>query len=386
VKTSERCWQIALAIAAIIGIAVRVWLIIETPYNTPPHALQLSAYNDEAAHVNYTSYVLQHTALPTSATPITEWQDGKHSTFENYQSPLYYIIHAALCKVFGLTEDVGVAKVGRWLALIMFGILLVTAWKIGAGLNSDLSAIAIPFAIFLLLSGVFVRFSTLAGNESAAWLMAGLIVLSYLRALKLDTIRPVLVVTALFVAGLYVKLSLLLLSPLALHILWVHFRLHPARALLISSFAALALSPLAWRNLTQFGALVPLDAGFGDSSWRLIGFDTMAYFARSSVFPFSEFWQGWKGVILMLPASALLTFVLISALAKWRLAPVVVLSLGLTIAAYLWLNSRYDQAEARYLFVAWPAFLIGIGSLPAILRSPWILLTAFTLPYLLFVV
>ena len=140
-----------------------------------------------------------------------------------------------------------------------------------------------------------------------------------------------------------------------------------------------------WRNVHSFGSLLPLDAGFGAAHWRVPDLLSVSYAIRSFFFPWHELWRAAVGLTLMAPLMLMACAAVVSRTqwhALWR-APVLIAALILTFIAYLGLNLRYDQAEARYLFAAWPALAV-LLSLPLRTQAArWVLVVASLLPYAL---
>ena len=74
----------------------------------------------------------------------------------------------------------GIAATWRWLSLTYMSLLFLVAVAITSELSRFVSIESRSILLmFLALSGVFVRFSTLAGNEMLSWLMLGWIVMAY---------------------------------------------------------------------------------------------------------------------------------------------------------------------------------------------------------------
>lgn len=378
---ASRSWVWSLIV---IGLALRAYLIFVTPYHVPERIGELSAYNDEPAHVAYTLHVLETGKLPGAGEPITKSLHAVRPTFENYQSPLYYIVHSAACRSVGVSTERGVMLVGRLLSLICMAGLVWTAYAISRQLRMNVQQWTIALTVFAL-SGVFARYSTQAGNETLAWLFAGLVVLAVLRLRERTHARPLYAMAILFVLGVYAKLSLLILLPLLALALFSAAKTLPRSALIAAAFIAIGISPLLIYNAATFGSAIPLAAGFGDPAWRLPTSDTLLYLFRSSIFPWSEFWQSWLGLLLMLPALCVFAWLAYRTFfpgsSLWCS-----LLLSSAVLAYLWLNMRYDQAEGRYLFIAWPALLPVLRSLAFRPSGPLLIAAAFTLPYLLFVI
>ncbi|MCB1059566.1 MAG: hypothetical protein KDB65_05005 [Calditrichaeota bacterium] len=376
----------AVVAALLIGLVLRVAFLIETPFNQPEQPGRLSAYNDEAAHVGFTKHILETGSLPRHAAAITSVTHGELPTFENYQSPLYYIIHASICKALEISESKTVALVGRALSLLFMLLLFLVGIKItsvlGRGLDVRTTSL---FAVFLALSGVFVRFSTQAGNELLAWLAIGWMTWAYLEHERYTSARNLAWLMIAFILGLYIKLSVLLVFPLIVLAIRRCRATSTSRSLIGAAYLVIGVTPLALYNYFTFGSVIPLAAGFGESSFRIPGFESLFYAARSAVFPWSELWQHWKGLLLFTPALAVVVGVVSGIFASVRDSKWALPIFSVVLAGYVWLNFRYNQAEARYLFAAWPAFLIGIEHSFVRRMSPWLLAAVLLIPYTLFV-
>lgn len=380
-------YRTPVLIALVLGLILRVALIIATPFNEPERVGKLSAYNDEPAHVSYTSHIVSTGTLPRSISPVSQSSRGSLPTFENYQSPLSYILHAAVCKPLNVKSADGIAATGRWLSLAYMSLVFLVAVAISRELSRFISVESRSILlIFLALSGVFVRFSTLAGNEMLSWLILGWIVMAYVFHDRYESARNFYWLIIAFILGIYVKLTVLLLAPLLALALARTYSTNRSRAIIGSVYVFVATIPLAAYNYYVFGGPIPLSAGFGDPVMRLPDLEKLLYVSRSTVFPWSELWRNWVGLALFTPALVTLGWVGLGIVKKMRDIPWAFLISLSSMAGFLWLNLRYDQAEGRYLLVAWPSLIIGIEALPHKLRSPWLWLIILLLPYLLFVI
>ncbi len=373
-------------IALTVGIILRVAFVLATPFNEPAQVGNLSGYNDEPAHVEFTNHIVHTGTLPRAISPITESPHAGLPTFENYQSPLSYILHAIACKPFNAKSARGIAEVGRWLSLLYMTFLLLVAASISSELGRSVSETSrAVFLILLSLSGVFVRFSSLAGNEMIAWLLIGWIVWAYLSHQRYQSSRNFYWLIIAFIIGLYVKLTILLFAPLVALAIAKTYSAHRSRAVIGTLYVLTACIPLTAYNYFVFGSPIPLSAGFGEPHLRVPDLNALLYVARSSVFPWSELWKNWIGFALFLPTLIALEWIVMGIVKKMCEASWAATISVVSLAAFLWLNLRYDQAEGRYLFVAWPALIVGIEALPNKLRNPWLWLIILLIPYLLFV-
>lgn len=376
-----------LLFAIVFGLLIRIYLILFAPIEGSFTPGVLSAYGDELAHVEYTRHIIETGALPSKIVPITKASLHDQPSFENYQSPLYYIIHGTICRGLSVTSVYAVAMTGRLLSFACMLLVIIVGLKILDALGKSISIVTrINAILFLVLSGVFIRFSTLAGNEMLAWLMSGCVILAFLKYRQFRSTRYLNLLAFTFVVGLYSKLTVLVLSPLILALLIQSFRSGKRRESIIAAmFLVFMTAPLFIYNTYTFGSPVPLSSGFGEPTIRVPNFDSLLYAVRSSVFPWSELWRNWIGLMAMLPAVLLVFMVSLlvfrqSNEQKWTKI------LGISgIAAYVLLNVQYDQAEARYAFISWPAIVAGFQGLPKFAASPWLIAISLILPHILFV-
>jgi len=370
--------------ALIVGVALRVLLALITPVGEASEAGRLSSYNDELAHLNYVRHVLESGRLPDRVESIEAAGALERGVFENYQPPLYYALVAATCRLAHAHDLAAVARVARLTALVCSLLLLWILLRIIVELSLEKSQL-VAAVVFCALNGVLVRFASTAGNDSLFWLCAGGMVLAAMRMPRhASGLGDFLVFGAFAVAGLYTKLSALILLPLPFFVLGNRApRRRIAEGVVLTVLVLAAAGPVWWRNVHSFGSLLPLDAGFGAPHWRLPDLASAGYAIRSFFFPWHELWRGAAGLTLMAPLMLMAAAALLQP-RQWhalRRAPVLLAALILTGVAYIALNLRYDQAEARYLFAAWPALAV-LLSLPLRTETArWFLVFVSLLPY-----
>ena len=372
--------------ALIIGVALRVVLALVTPVGGASEAGRLSSYNDEIAHLSYVRHVLESGRLPEQAESIQAQGALERGAFENYQPPLYYAVVAAICRLAGQRDLAELALVGRLTALVCSLMLLWILLRIATELSLEPERVAAA-VVFWALNGVMVRFASTAGNDALFWVCAGGMILTALRMERSDSgLRDFLSFGAFAVAALYTKLSALILLPLPFLALGHNRRGRWFMQCVVMMLLILAAAGTVWwRNVHSFGSLLPLDSGFGAAHWRVPDLLSVGYAIRSFFFPWHELWRAAIGLTLMAPLMLIACAGVVSRTqwhALWR-APVLLVALILTFIAYLGLNLRYDQAEARYLFAAWPALAV-LLSLPLRTQAArWVLVVASLLPYAL---
>lgn len=378
---------IPLGIALASGIILRIYFALATPIASEATPGHLSSYNDELAHGNYALHLLETGRLPQNVESIEAEGALSRGNFENYQPPLYYLLVAGLSASLGKSLLSDVILVGRFLNVVLFFGILVLFILIAKELA--LPSISISLGVmFLSLSGVMVRFTSTATNEALFWLFGGIMLWTALKMWHSGIwLTSATVFFASSVAALYTKLTAVLLLPLlALALL----KQRKARTIFLVGMASVLIVivtlPLWFRNLHEFGSIFPLAAGFGSPQNAAPGVGFLTYALRSFVFPWQEFWRGWMGLALMLP---FFLYLFVSAAGKRVITtlvrePVLSAALLLTCVAFLWLNVRYHQAEARYLFAAWPVLALLFIGMADRLRAPLLLFMTLLLPYALF--
>jgi 4-amino-4-deoxy-L-arabinose transferase-like glycosyltransferase len=378
-------WPPLLA-AVIIGWTLRLFFALETPVGSDSVSGKLSSYNDEIAHIHYTEFVLDYSKLPAQVEAITDSNALSRGHFEYYQPPLYYIFHAGVQSLFGKITPVAVQLSGRLLNIFL-GFALLFAFYFIAREISLSSVEAAAGLIFLSLSGVLIRFQSINSNDVLFWLFSAGIFWSAARLVNHGSRWSVWLSFILFSAlALYTKLSALILLPLPL--LLVFMRRGPRIMLYwILSILGIALLTLpVWlRNVSDFGSILPLEAGFGAAEWRVPDLNALTFAIRSLVFPWSEFWRGITGSVFIVIPLALFIFVKAAHQSRTNESDSVIhFGLLLTLLAFLWLNTRCDQAESRYLFAAWPSLTLLVSRSIGSALGLWILIAALLMPFLLF--
>jgi hypothetical protein len=374
-------FSLPVLLALVISIALKIGLIVLTPVGVASSAVNLSSYNDELAHVHYSSHLLETASLPAQSEAIDVAGAIARAEFENYQPPLYYALTAGLCKVARIRSAKGIALIARVLNLLLS--LCCAVIGIALARRSGLSVSAAGAGLIVIsLNGCFIRFGSTATNDMLLWCASGLLFLLTLRWIEDSSLGTVLQWITVAVIGLYTKLSIIVLFPLLTLILF-RKKSRGIVAVSLALFIPLVLAlPLWYRNLTQFGSLLPLSAGFGTPHFRLPGLETWIHAARSFFDPYQELWHERIDIALMVPL--LLFFLLtLSSMRGWpsRFRRPLIFAALLSLSAFTLLNMNYSQAEAKYLFVSWPAWMF-FFAMPALAapRGHWLLLGASLLP------
>jgi hypothetical protein len=373
--------------ALVVGLTARIVLVAFTPVAGPGIQGRLSSYNDEIAHGVYAFHIVTEGRLPVSAGSIQDAESLSKGGFENYQPPLYYLATAGLARLIGTADFNSIVLIGRlinvvlWLGLI--GVLLGIAAQLKLGVTSTGTGV-----IFLALSGVFVRFTSICSNDALFWLVSGALLWSLLRVRDRGLSAVNLSVLGLLLTiALYSKSTSLLFVPLILFVMHRPFALRSLFAVSIMLGAVVVLTLPVWlRNVRDFGSMLPLSSGFGTATWHVPSGSFLKFASRSFVFPWTEFWSGAVDLVVLLPFVVLLIMGLVVALKAGGALrnPALSGSLIMAISAFIWLNAQYDQAEGRYLFAAWPALALAwpSSSRPAML---WLVVAAMLAPYSLFI-
>lgn len=376
-----------LWIALAAGLILRLFLILWTPVGGDAEPGKLSSYNDEIAHAKYVHYVLHYRTLPSHEESIQEPGALQRGLYEYYQPPLYYVFVAMVADTLDCRELTRIVLLGRVLnSLLFIALLWLFIWLSRALHQTALETTS--GMMFLSLSGVLVRFTSIATNDALFWLLVGGVFISLIHLSRNPkSLWSLCAFSCLTAAALYTKLTALFVLPLLVVSVWQRLS-RDVLWKISGTFALIALITLPiWnRNILMFGSWLPLTSGFGESAWRIPGLDFLSYAARSFLFPWSEYWGGLIGLpLLLVPTVFFISRILVAR--SWKILytyRVFIWSGLLIMCAFLWLNMRYDQAEARYLFAAWPALSLLLATSIRTRNQQWFFLSALLVPYLLF--
>jgi 4-amino-4-deoxy-L-arabinose transferase-like glycosyltransferase len=380
-----------VGVAVCVGIALRVSFLLLVPFEGESETGKLSAYNDECAHFNYIRHLIEERRLPSTGISLQESGVTATATFEHYQPPLYYLVCAPAVALWQRINP-GTSYLAARIVSFIAGILLLPL-VFSIGMRFGLSRlIATSAVIATSVLGGLVRFSVLVSNDAFCWLFAGLAIYFWLRAE--DDSSPLyywLLWCFAVIAGLYTKLSILLLLPLPVICSLLQRRWQRAfRWLVLTAIALIATLPIWVRNVQAFGSLLPLSAGFGEAKVASTApLSVLAYALRSFLFPWQEFWGGWPGALIIVGILLMCLYLIISSRARFGdlRHPIQLVILWIAaIVGFAWLNLHYFQAEGRYLLISWPAWMVifAVGA-----RTParqWVLFAALLAPYLLFLI
>jgi MFS family permease len=377
-----------LYVAVAAGIVLRVLFLALSPLEGDSVVGRLSAYNDESAHFHYIMHIANHGNLPGKGDSIPE--DAKAATFENFQSPLYYLLCTPFVALWQSVNPSAGYFAARIISLIASIALVPLAFSIARMFGFEQTAAASAAMVTAIL-GSFVRFGSLVSNDALCWLFGGLAVYFWLKTERdAPTSRHFLLWSLAMIASIFTKLSALLLLPLPFLSSVLERRWRQSLRWLLCSLVVLAAALPIWlRNIQDFGSLLPFAAGFGEpgagqASWLSVA----AYAMRSLFFPWQEFWGGWLGGLIVLASILVCAYLTLSSIHQFKSLrfPVDYLLLLLaSLSGFIWLNFHYFQAEGRYLLISWPAWVIVIGAGGRSVVRQWFLLGALLLPYVLFV-
>lgn len=94
-----------ISILIFIFFILRLFLILKTPVSWDPDSTKLQAFNDEASHVNYVRFLMQHRSLPVQTHHIQEKNAFVLNEFEYYQPPLSYILMSLTASLFSISHQ-----------------------------------------------------------------------------------------------------------------------------------------------------------------------------------------------------------------------------------------------------------------------------------------
>jgi 4-amino-4-deoxy-L-arabinose transferase-like glycosyltransferase len=358
---------------------------------------------DEPAHYNYVRYLVAHRRLPelqmgdydqAYLNQITEkrfppdWSIDS-IRYEYHQPPLYYLLLAPVYVLFG-----GALLPLRLCSVLLAGGSVLTSYYVVKTVLPARSAPALGTAAFVAFIPQHIALSAGVENDALAELILALILLQLTRWLRAQAPVPrrwTWVTGFLIGLGLLTKLSTYVSIPLLIAAAalkhWPprtearggRFALRPAlrSAVLVLLLAALIGLPWFARNVVVYGGLdwnglarheQVVQGQLRTSEWiQLHGWRALpGSFLRTS---FRSFWAkfGWMAVpvdwriyttVRALSAIAAVGFVfrvldVHLTLDSTTKSLLMLLCSGLlTLAAYLWYNLGFYQAQGRYLFTA----------------------------------
>jgi|GEM_PF-1363930 len=392
------------------ALVIRLLFLLAVPPEETSLPRTLSAYNDEAAHLQHILHYRKTNSRPLQSNSVMEAYPQGNFDYEFYQSPLYYKLNGYLLRIApDLFANIYFLRfinviLGLWTILI-----------IGQSLKLLSSVYAAGAMVVLSTLGSMVRFNTTVTNDVLLWLFSAYFIYYALMSLTNPKILNLLGMTASLSAALWSKLSALTLIPALIYVVYAASAgKNPVRRIL-SCFVWLAVTglitiPLLWENYTLYGEFIPLSVGSGEPL-KIIGSLNLStlislgnYYTHTFYFPFDNYWVGTLQkvifLIMGLGTLALIFFAVKRFFAEFKtdsdfkrkalITLIVTLLAGL--GGTLLMSLRYHQGEARMAFTALPAicFLLIYGSEKALGRyrkSILRILPLFlALPYLLLII
>ncbi len=376
---------------------------------------------DEPAHFNNILYIAQKGRLPVLQPgdydqAYLEQLKAEHFPpelsiapvrYERHQPPLYYLLMAPVLAALqgaGLAAQVWAL---RLLNALIGALTIFFIWLGGRRFFVGRPRAALLAAGFVAFLPMHIAMTAAINNDALAELIIAVVMLRLLDALRNQAATPAQwAFTGLLVGlGVLTKFQAYILIPLVGAVwLWRVWRDARAQQLAASSWlggVALALPALLlaapwWlRNARLYGFpdLFGLDrhnavvVGQPRTADWIAAQGWGAYLERFVTFTFRSFWGvfGWMGVFMDARAYLILTLlsllilmgllgllfrrprgVAISSYQKEALG-LLLLHLGLVMAAYLWYNLDFVQHQGRYLFPALlPISIFAAGGLLAV--------------------
>ena len=401
------------------GIVLGYWLVaglfaIRTPDWQAP---------DEPAHYNYVAQIAEQGVIPTIE--MGDWDsdylqlltstqfdpanlDALDTVqYEDHQPPLYYVL---LSPVFSLTD--GNLTVLRLFSMLIGTIIIISAYGVGRVLYPETPWIGLGASAFVAFLPQHVAILASVNNDALGWALMGLMLWATVHYLKFDRVKAwhlgVLVgiglitkATTYFMAGVI---------PLAILLKWMQNtdkRDYRALAMLWAQYliVALAFGLLWWvRNIDVYGfpdflGLIAHDEvviGQTRTADTIADIGLGAYLEMGASTTFNSFWGqfGWMAVPLQtrwyLVIDVILVIVAGGLAVRWYLLPgladitdvsekpptptehrnawiVLILTIALSILAYIYYNLEFQQFQGRYMFT----MLIPLGVLFALGLDGW---------------
>jgi 4-amino-4-deoxy-L-arabinose transferase-like glycosyltransferase len=367
----------ALALILGLALAVRLCFLFVTPFTDRESRFGILGFNDELAHLNYVRFVAEERALPIQIRSVLDPDAFVHNDFEYFQPPLYYLLAAPLHATFEAVRP-GTGGYGARLLSVLFGVLTVAAaYRAGSAFGRRTALLS---ASLLALFPTHAYFTTLATNDSLAWLFGALLVARLLHSPSEGAGPPETFRLACMLAlGLVTKSTLLTLAPLLLvKPLAAAFHRRDAAPLVPPITALLCAftlaSPYYARNLLLYGSLLGMESGHGapdgllqDPSWSKawlgLGFTVMTFWNRiNTPLGFEVVWM--KAFVVALTALSLGVFLegwrrnLSRGMALGRNHALVLAACLLAAGGYGAYNLRFLESDARLMFQSLTALAV----------------------------
>lgn len=392
-----------------LGVVIGLYVLVAVLYAVYTPAWQAP---DEPAHYNYVRYLAEQHRFPILKAgdyPAAYLDEIKAARFpsgmtieplryEFHQPPLYYLLAVPVYRLFG-----GALLPLRLLSVATGVLILLVVYAIARELWPAAEWPALGAAAFIAFLPMHVAVTAAMTNDSLAELLLATIVLLAVRTVKLPVGAPgerqaVIVlgiatgVALVCKSGIYIAVPLVLAALVAREA-WSQNHGSAcglARDAGLYLLPALAL-PLPWwlRNVWLYGGLDVLGLGRHDAvvagqlrtAEYLGAHGVEQWLHEFGLITFRSFWGqfGWMGVPLdprLYQALAILSMLSLAGLAAWAArarrpwppaprwqlpaAGLLLLTVALTAASYVWYNLQFVQFQGRYLFPALAA--IGLAA------------------------
>jgi 4-amino-4-deoxy-L-arabinose transferase-like glycosyltransferase len=372
----SRAPAIVVALALVAYLALALGYAIRTPIWQNP---------DEPAHFNYVVYVAETGTLPElkpgdwDSQLLERIKNGRLEPadsvaairYESWQPPVAYLLAAPAVRL-GHFDTAGRVLTLRFIGVVLGGLTLLVAYRVGILLLPGMLAAAVPVA----MAGVpmFTAVSASISADPLANLLAAVVVFALVHRVTRDTQgwRWPVATGALLGLGLITKLALAIFVPLALLVVFARSRNPTRDVLALLATAALVMAPWFAHQVTTYGWNDPLAITrhaevVGDQP-RFAAF-SLDYIWSFLTITFHSFWAqfGWMAI----PATNTLYWIwgllLVGAglgLARARhrfRAPawlLLVATLAAAFAALIAYNLTFTQFQGRYLFTALVPFAV----------------------------
>ena len=401
------------------GIILGYWIVgglfaIRTPDWQAP---------DEPAHYNYVAQIAEQGIIPVIE--MGDWDndyleqlksirfdpaylDAIHTVqYEDHQPPLYYLL---LSPIYSLTD--GSLTALRLFSVLIGTVMIISAYGIGMILYPNASWIGLGAGAFVAFVPQHLAILASVNNDALGWALMGLMLWATAHYLKYDRVKAwhlgllvglgfITKATTYFMAGVV---------PLIILLKWMQDT-HPRnyRALIMQwaqfLIPALVLGLLWWmRNFDVYGFPDFMGLGAHDAvvfeqtrtAETIDAIGLSAYLEMGVNTTFNSFWGqfGWMAVPLQarwyMVIDAILAVVVSGLAIRWYLLPsvgqvdgeseqadvasadrniwiVLLLTIGLSIMAYIYYNVEFQQFQGRYMFT----MLIPLGILFALGLDGW---------------
>jgi 4-amino-4-deoxy-L-arabinose transferase-like glycosyltransferase len=342
------------------SLLIRLFFAFSVPHRFEPGKAKFQPFNDEYPHLKYSLYLIEHRRFPVNR-HITSLYDPVawiFSDFEYAQPPLFYLLNISAA----LFPDPMFAS--RLLAVLLSSItlwlLIISALEI---FRRNETA-AILMAAIAGFNPVFLRIGSSVSNDNLVWLLSVILFRLFLHDREFQ--RKWLF-GLLIGLGILTKTSFFIwvVFPFARMIMLIKEGTFKRIAINSAVIAIVALIISGWwlvRNQTHYGDWTGITGGSGPpgeflNTASLYVFDDFL----KSVFQFTLFPVIEESSIFVLPAFALILFVLVGFVIQFRELreefkdsrdlPDFVLFTVLNLLFFVNANLQWNLSETRHLAI-----------------------------------